>query len=331
VATRCLRIDGQGTIGVLQDVAVAGQTLATPGFVWVDVDNPTPEELAPVGIALNLHPLSLEDCLDEYLVPKLDTYPTYSFVLFNHYRLLDGALVISEVNVMFGERFVVTVHGRGGADGALKDIDERIRRAMASIQQGPAFLMYAVLDLLVDNKVEVLEALQQGVDGAEEAVLSGVTRFEPKDVLILRRQLLELRHSLYYEREALVKLCRRDSPFVPEKAVYPLHDVYDHLAKLFESMEISRETITNVMDLHFASQNNQLTVAANRTNHIMSRLSAIMTVFMPLTLLAGIGGMSEWTMMTGPQNWPMAFSLFLLAMVAIGGFSLLLLRWLEWF
>ena len=62
----------------------------------------------------------------------------------------------------------------------------------------------------------------------------------------------------------------------------------------------------------------------------MSRLSVIMTIFMPLTLLAGIGGMSEWTMMTGPQNWPIAYSLFLLAMVVIGGINLLVLRWLKW-
>ena len=315
---------------VLGDVAEAVQSLAEAGFVWFDVHNPSLEELAPLGLALNLHPLSLEDCLDEYQIPKLDTFPTYSFLLFNHYRLVDGALAISEVNVMLGERFVVTVHGRGGEDEGLRNVEERIRRATSSIQQGPAFLMHAMLDFLVDSKFEVVEALQEGVDAAEEAVLSGATPFEPKDVLTIRRQFLELRHSLYYEREVLIKLCRRDSSFVPEKAIYPLRDVYDHLAKLFEVMEISREMITNVMDLHFAIQNNQLTVAANRTNHLMSRLSVIMTVFMPLTLLAGIGGMSEFSMMTGPQNWPIAYSLFLLAMVALGGLNLLVLRWLKW-
>jgi magnesium transporter len=330
VAIRCVRFDGQGAMRVVGNVAEAMQSLAETGFVWFDVPDPNPEALAPLGLTLNLHPLSLEDCLDQYQVPKLDTFPAYSFVLFNHYRLVDGALAISEVNVMLGERFVITVHGRGGEDGAFKNFDDRIQRAMTSIQQGPAFLMHAVLDLLVDAKFEVVEALQEGVDAAEEAVLSGATPFEPKDLLVIRRQFLELRHSLFLEREVLVKLCRRDSPFVPEKAIYPLRDVYDHLAKLFEVMEIGREMITNVMELHFGIQTNQLTAAANRTNHIMSRLSVIMTIFMPLTLLAGIGGMSEWSMMTGPQNWPVAYSLFLLAMVVIGGINLLVLRWLKW-
>ena len=330
MSTRCVRFDGQGAMRVMGDVAEAVQSLSEAGFVWFDVHNPTAEELAPLGPALNLHPLSLEDCVDESQIPKLDTFPTYSLLIFNRYRLADGALTISEVNVILGERFVVTVHGRGGEDGALGNIEERIRRAMPAIQQGPAFLMHAVLDLLVDGKFEVVEALQEGVDAAEEAVLSDLAPFEPEAVLTIRRQLLELRRSLYYEREVLIKLCRRDSSFVPETAIYPLRDVYDHLAKLFEVMEISREMITSVMDLHFAIQNNQLTVAANRINHLMSRLSVIMTVFMPLTLLAGIGGMSEWTMMTGARNWPIAYSLFLLAMVVIGGLNLLVLRWLKW-
>jgi len=77
---------------VMGDVGEAMQSLAQAGFVWFDIHNPSLEELAPLGLALNLHHLSLEDCLDEYQIPKLDTFPTYSFLLFNHYRLVDGAL-----------------------------------------------------------------------------------------------------------------------------------------------------------------------------------------------------------------------------------------------
>jgi magnesium transporter len=331
MAIRCARFDGAGGMAILDGIADAVPALAQPdGFVWFDVQNPDARELSQVGERLGLHPLSLDDCLDEDQIPKLDAFPNYSFLLFNEYRLSGGSLQIGEVNVMLGDRFVVTVHGRGAADGAWTIVDQRIQRTMGSVQQGPAFLMHAVLDVLVDGKFEVIESLQERVDAAEAAVLRGADPFEPKDVLDIRSQLLELRHSLYYEREVLTKLCRHDSPFVPEKAIYPLRDVYDHLAKLFEVLEISREMISNLMDLHFAIQNNQLTAIANRTNHIMSRLSIIMTVFMPLTLLAGIGGMSEWTMMTGQQNWPLAYAIFVAAMAAIGVLNFLVLRWLKW-
>jgi len=80
-----VRFDGQGAMRVLADVAEAVQSLAEPGFVWFDVGGPRPEELTPLGAALNLHPLSLEDCLDENQIPKLDIFPNYSFLLFNHH------------------------------------------------------------------------------------------------------------------------------------------------------------------------------------------------------------------------------------------------------
>ncbi len=106
---------------------------------------------------------------------KLDTFSTYSFLLFNRYRLVNGALVISEVNVMLGERFVVTVHGWGGEEGALGNIEDRIQRAMPSVEQGPAVLMHAMLDLVVDGQFEVIEALQERADTDSFTLHAGIT------------------------------------------------------------------------------------------------------------------------------------------------------------
>jgi magnesium transporter len=145
----------------------------------------------------------------------------------------------------------------------------------------------------------------------------------------LRRNLLSLRKSLVYEREILVKLCRRDSPFISEKAIYNYRDIYDHLAKFFEVIELCRELIATIMEIHLSMINNQMAMLANKTNRVVRRLTLITTIFMPLTMLAGIGGMSEWSMMTGPQNWRIAYPAFMAAMVAIGVASYHLLRWLD--
>jgi magnesium transporter len=83
------------------------------------------------------------------------------------------------------------------------------------------------------------------------------------------------------------------------------------------------------MDMYLSMLNNQMTKVANQTNHIVRRLTFITTIFMPLTLLAGIGGMSEWSMMTGPANWKISYPAFLLAMVVIGFASYRLLKWIE--
>jgi magnesium transporter len=141
--------------------------------------------------------------------------------------------------------------------------------------------------------------------------------------------LLAVRKGLFHEREVLVKICRKDSPFIPDKAIYLYRDIYDHLSKFFELTESYRDLVTSLMEMYLSMLNNKMTNAANETNIIVRRLTFITTIFMPLTLLAGIGGMSEWSMMTGPQNWRIAYPAFLLAMVLLGALNYLFLKRIE--
>ena len=160
-------------------------------------------------------------------------------------------------------------------------------------------------------------------------MLANPSNFNPAGLLHLRRNLLALRKSLFHEREILVKICRRDCPFIPEKAIYHYRDIYDHLAKFFELTETYRDIVTSLMELHVSMLSNVMASTANRTNLTVRRLTFITTIFMPLTLLAGIGGMSEWSMMTGPQNWRIAYPAFILVMVVMGLANYYLLRRLE--
>jgi magnesium transporter len=105
--------------------------------------------------------------------------------------------------------------------------------------------------------------------------------------------------------------------------------VYDHLAKFFELTESSRDIIASLMEMHVSLINNRMTKAANNTNVTVRRLTFITTIFMPLTLLAGIGGMSEWSMMTGPENWKISYPLFLAGIAVIGIVNYYLLKWIE--
>ena len=160
-------------------------------------------------------------------------------------------------------------------------------------------------------------------------MLADVSNFNPAELVRLRRDLLSLRKSLFHEREILVKICRKDCPFISGKAIFHYRDIYDHLAKFFELTESYRDIVTSLMEMYLSMLNNQMTKAANETNQTVRRLTFITTIFMPLTLLAGIGGMSEWSMMTGPQNWKIAYPVFLLAMAVIGFVNYYLLKWLE--
>ena len=176
--------------------------------------------------------------------------------------------------------------------------------------------------------MEAIEPLEDDIEAAEEGILRDVTGSGWKASSGCAA-LLSLRKSLFHEREILVKICRRDSPFVSEEAIYHFRDIYDHLAKFFEFTEMNRDLLANLTEMYLSLINNRMARVANRTNKSVRRLTLITTIFMPLSLLAGIGGMSEWSMVTGPENWRLAYPAFAAALILIGVVSYLLLRRVE--
>ena len=319
--------------GKLSSVATVDEALAAAkdnGFVWLDYCEPTKEELSNLIDPFGLHPLSIEDCLDENQIPKIEDFPRNTFIIFNTFDYSNKILSIDEIDLFIGENFLVTVSQRNSENRRLLNgIEHILERDIESVRHGPAFLMHVILDYVVDQKFLAIEGLEDELEVREEALLADVSAFKPAELLQSRRDLLSLRKSLFHEREILIKICRKDCPFIPDKAIFHYRDIYDHLTKFFELTESYRDIVTSLMEMYLSMLNNQMTKAANQTNMAVRRLTFITTIFMPLTLLAGIGGMSEWSMMTGPHNWRIAYPAFLLAMGVIGFVSYRLLKWFE--
>ena len=319
--------------GKFTSVATVDEALAATkngGFLWLDYCQPQKEELSILISLFDLHPLSIEDCLDENQIPKIEDFPRNTFIIFNTFEYSNKKLSIGEIDLFIGNNFLVTVSQRKSDNRRVLDGIEHIMETdMESARNGPAFLMHVILDNVVDQKFLAIEALEDELDIQEETMLASVSNFNPAEMIRLRRDLLNLRKSLFHEREILVKICRKDCHFIQEKAIYHYRDIYDHLAKFFELTESYREIVTSLMEMYLSMLNNQMTKVANETNKTVRRLTLITTIFMPLTLLAGIGGMSEWSMMTGPANWKIAYPAFLLAMVVIGFANYCLIKWFE--
>jgi magnesium transporter len=251
-------------------------------------------------------------------------------MLFNSFAYTEHSLSIHELDVFIGPNFLITVQQRDArGHPLLVGAEHQAELHRLSIRQGPAFLMHLLLDMVVDRKFVEIEALEEEIIEAEEAILGNLRLFKPEELLHLRRDLLAMRKSLFYEREILVKISRKDVPYIGEAALYLYRDVYDHLSKLYELTESSRDVVTSLMEMYLSMLNNQMAKASNEMNATVRRLTFITTIFMPLSLLAGIGGMSEWTMMTGPANWKIAYPLFLVGMLVIGVLNYYLLKRLE--
>jgi magnesium transporter len=300
------------------------------GFVWFNFFQPSKEELSSLIDSIGIHPLSVEDCFDEKQVPKIEYFRSNTFILFNAFSIIEKELIVDEINLFIGQNFLITVSGhKSGKRMPLNDIRGIVENNLSNAKSGPAFLMHVILDHLVDQKYKAFDDMEDELERAEEELLADVEKFQPLQLLRLRKDLLTLRKSLFHEREILVKICRLDCPFVPEKAIVHYRDIYDHLAKFFELTETYREIETSLMELYTSLLNNLMTKMSNDTNMSVRRLTMIATIFMPLTLLASIGGMSEWSMMTGPDKWKISYPLFLLGMVVIAVLNYLFIKRLE--
>jgi magnesium transporter len=300
------------------------------GFVWFNFYKPSKDMLSSLIGKIGIHPLSVEDCFDEEQVPKIEHFSNNSFIIFNSFSYSNKSLFIDEINLFIGKNFFITVSGHNSEERKpLNNIEEIIENGNTNAKIGPDFIMHIVLDWLVDEKYKAFDDMEDELEKAEESLLDNVEKFQPLLLINMRKNLMRLRKTLYHEREILVKICRLDCPFVTEKAIVHYRDIYDHLAKFFELTETYREIETSLMELYTSLLNNLMTKMSNDTNTSVRRLTLIATIFMPLTLLASIGGMSEWSMMTGPDNWKVTYPLFLLGMVIIGIVNYYFIRRLE--
>jgi magnesium transporter len=268
--------------------------------------------------------------MDASQVPKIEHFPKNSFIIFNAFTYSDRILSVDEVDLFVGENFLITVSGyQSEGRKPLNGIEQYVEHEIENAKKGPAFLLHIIMDHIVDQKFHAVESVEDELEEAEEAVMDNPGKFHAADLIRLRRYLLSLRKSLFHEREILVKICRLDSPFINDKAIFHFRDIYDHLAKFLELTENYREIVTSLMELYTSLLNNIMTNASNQTNLSVRRLTLIATIFMPLTLIASIGGMSEWSMMTGPDNWEIAYPLFILGMIVIGAITFLIIRRIE--
>lgn len=324
-------ISSGGSLEKIETLASAVSALKDDGYVWFNYRKASREDLSELIEPLGLHPLSLEDCTDENQVPKMDEFPNYTFIVFNALRYEQEELMSDEVDLFIGEKYLVSVSGYSETTSyPIEGIKAIIERNIAAVKRGPAWLMHIIIDYIVDQMADTVEKAEAEIDHAEEAILASPSSFDPAMLTYLRRNLLGLRKSLFHEREILIKISRNDCEWVTEKASVHYRDIFDHLSNFLEMTESHRDNVTSLMELYASMLNNQMARDSNQTNATVRRLTLITTIFMPLTLLAGIFGMSEWTVMTGGEsNIRHSYPLFAAIMVVIGLANFLLIRWLE--
>jgi magnesium transporter len=255
--------------------------------VWLDVCRPTAEDFAVVADELGLHPLAREDATGHAQRPKLEPYAGHQFLVTYGvtYDAGAGDVCLSEVDVFFDRRWVLTVRKDPVFD--LTPVLARWDAAPELAKHGVAFLLHGLLDVVVDGHFEVVERLDEAIEGLEEALFD-----DDADPYTLQRSTFELRKALVAfrrvvlpMREVVNALLRRDVCDIPPELAPYYQDVYDHVLRATEWTESLRDLVTSVLET-------QLTIQGNRLNEVMKRLTSYAAIVAVPTAIAGVYGMN---------------------------------------
>ncbi|WP_131741878.1 magnesium and cobalt transport protein CorA [Actinomadura roseirufa] len=257
------------------------------GFVWVGLQEPSATELTELAEVFGLHPLAVEDAIHAHQRPKLERYDDVHFVVMKTVGYVasgpGGAEVVEtgEIMIFCGPDFVVTVrHGTHGELGPVRALLESEPRRLAL---GPAAVLHAVTDRVVDGYVCVADAVQEDIDEVEEAVFSPERTDESRRIYRLKREVIQLKRAVGPLAGPLRNLTGRR--FVPAEIKEYLRDVEDHLTRVREQVESYDELLNPILQAHMT----QVTVADNQD---MRKISAWGAIFMVPTAIAGVYGMN---------------------------------------
>ena len=286
---------------------------------WVNIGGVHKVEvLETFGKHFGLHPLLLEDIANTDQRPKLDDYETYMFLVMKMLTTTDhGGILVEQVSFVLGRNYVLSFQENGtDVFGAVRD---RLKGGKGRLRHnGSDYLLYALIDAVVDQYFAVLEMLGERIESLQERVMADPNPDTLHDIHALKRQLLFLRRAVWPLREAINNLSRSECPFLHEPTKVFFRDVYDHVIQIVDTIETLREMVSASLDIYLSS-------VSYRLNAVMRVLTVITTIFMPLSFIAGIYGMNFEHMpeLKWPWGYPMALGIMgLVASVMLIGFRL---------
>lgn len=294
-------------------------------LVWVSLENPTDEEVdAVLREQFHFHPLAIEDCISQgYQPPKVDDFGDYIFLIVHAIvpNKSFGALDTMELNLFLADNYLVTCY----RDPAMPPVDKiwnLVSKDERLYHNGADFLCHAILDVLVDEYMPVIDEMDDEIDFLEDKVLE---RPEPEildRILNIKHAVMSLRRILNPQREVINRLSRDEFRMIDRQSRIYFRDVYDHLVRIQDLTESMRDIIAGAMDIYLSS--NSL-----RLNEVMKALTVVSTIFLPLSFLAGVFGMNfkYFPILNHPWGYTISWGIFIA--IALG--MLIVFRKRRWF
>ncbi|MGW9023199.1 magnesium and cobalt transport protein CorA [Streptomyces sp. NPDC055722] len=301
---------GRDLVETVEQVRKSGD-----GFVWLGLHEPTVQEFEGIADLFDLHPLAVEDAVEAHQRPKLERYGNTLFAVFKtvcyveHKELTATSEVVhtGEIMVFVGPAFVISVrHGRHGSLGPLR---EELEADSQQLAKGPAAVLHAIADHVVDDYLGVTDAVQQDIDQVESDVFAeNGARLDPGRIYQLKRELLELKRAVAPLNRPIQELATTPIRVIaPEIQAY-FRDVSDHLLRATEQIAAFDELLNSILQAHLA----QVSVTQNED---MRRITAWAALIAVPTMVTGVYGMNFSYM---PElRWKLGYPL-VLVVIAVG-------------
>ena len=256
-------------------------------LLWVSLENPEPEEFALLRDVFQFHPLTIEDSMSEgYQSPKVDDYGDYIFLIMHAANSNEGFkdLKTQELNLYLGRNFLVTIYA-GERIAAVDTVFQRIEKDQRLAKNGADFLCHAVLDVLVDDYMPIIDHMEDEIEWLEDLVIARPQPRTMDRIISLKHAIMTLRRIISPMREVINRLSRDEYPMIDQQSRLYFRDVYDHLVRIQDLSDTIRDIVSGTMDIY-------LNATSLRLNEVMKALTIVSTIFLPLSFLAGVYGMN---------------------------------------
>jgi magnesium transporter len=318
---RIADIDLEHDAAAALELARAADDPHADRFVWLGLHEPSEELLRKVQSRFGLHDLAIEDAHSAHQRPKLEIYGDSLFVVLRTAQLKGGKIQFGETHIFAGQGYVVTV--RHGASLSYADVRARCETAPAMLGIGPSFVLYSLMDFVVDNYLPIVDALEAEVDALEGEVFEQASdREDIGRIYELRRELRVLRRTVAPLLEVCDRLMRFDVPLIEPDIRPYFRDVRDHAIRVDERIDELRELLTSTMETN-------LLLASVRQNDVMKKLAGWAAILAVPTAVFGLYGMNfnDMPELHSPYGYPVVMA----AVAALCGYLYYRFRRAGWF
>ncbi|MGZ5242547.1 MAG: magnesium/cobalt transporter CorA [Bacteroidia bacterium] len=271
----------------IADAEELRQYTNSESVTWVNVDGLHEVDIIEkIGNIFGIHSLVLEDILHTEHRPKADFYDDYAFIVIKmlNYNTSRDTFDSEQLSIILGRNFVITFQEEPG--DVFDTIRERIRKASKIRQRRADFLVYSMMDLVIDTYFHSLERMGEWIENLELEIIRKPNRRRTLEINELKRDLNFLRKNIWPVREVVHAMQRQeDDTMIAKEIDMYLNDLYDHSIQVIDTVETYREMIGNLMDLYLSN-------ISYKMNEVMKTLTVITSIFIPLTFITGIYGMN---------------------------------------